>query len=110
MNYVHDLTSTRDFSENRSFNLPKFLQLIEHNIDTSYTSPEKEVVLTGDAETRKMKRYCIDYENDGNICDCCGCDINKKPWDFKKTSKLCDACEKFLERLCSGFWLINKGF
>ena len=54
MNYVHDLTSTRDFSENRSFNLPKFLQLIEHNIDTSYTSPEKEVVLTGDAETRKM--------------------------------------------------------
>lgn len=97
MQYIHDLTSTGDFSDNRSFNLPRFLRLTERVDGDRTTPPDKELVLTGDARTRQTKRYVLDYERDGNICDCCGRDINKKPWDFKKTSKLCDDCEVFLE-------------
>lgn len=100
MDFVHDLTADGDFSARQSFNLPRFLRNLENVRDedgVNHHNIYNELVLTGDAETRHMKRYCIDYEQDANMCDCCGCNINKKPWDFKKTTKLCDACEKFLE-------------
>lgn len=102
MDFVHDLTANGDFSARQSFNLPRFLRNIDVARDDDgarHHNIYDELVLTGDAHMRQTKRYCIDYEKDGNMCDCCGCNINKKPWDFKKTTKLCDACEKFLEMM-----------
>lgn len=102
MDFVHDLTADGDFSARQSFNLPRFLRNLENTRDddgANHDNIQNELVLTGDAQMRQTKRFCIDYEQDGNICDCCGRDINRKPWDFKKTTKLCDDCEKFLEMM-----------
>ena len=94
MNFIHDLTLGGDFSQKSSFSFPNFLR--RETIQSEETPPNEEVVYTGDAETRRMKKYIVDYETDKNICDCCGLPIDNIPWHFVLT-KLCKPCETFLE-------------
>ena len=90
---VHDLTSNRDFGRR-----PIRLGRITLNKDPEdLSSPYGEVVLTGTADDRELKRYCLDAETDcKNICDCCGRYIGNKPWDLIKYT-ICKQCEIALE-------------
>lgn len=49
----------------------------------------KELLFTGDCEERQIKRMAQMYDV-GGICECCGKDINARPW--KRVYSLCIEC------------------
>ena len=94
---VHDLTSNGDFR--RRIRVIGNITINKDPEDLS--SPYEEVVLTGTASDRDLKRYCLDAEGDcKSICDRCGRDIGNKPWDPVKYA-ICKSCESVLESMKS---------
>lgn len=98
---VHDLTADKDFQQNTDTYM--FLQIVRqiekiNSKSDDLTSPEQEIVLTGTAYDRELKRYTLDCQSDHrNMCDCCGASINMKPWDFESVKTLCPQCDAWLE-------------
>lgn len=91
---VHDLTANSDFSKHTRFG---FRFRLEDRNDS--TNPKDEVVYTGDALERENKRYCVDYNEDKTICDCCGGYIDKVPWHWNDENKtLCDICDSLFAK------------
>lgn len=92
---VHDLTANSDFSSHARFG---FGFRLEDRNDS--TDPKGEVVYTGSATERENKRFCVDYNEDKIICDCCGGHIDKIPWHWNDENKtLCDTCD----------YIVNQG-
>lgn len=97
---IHDLTAKNDFlkESNLSEQYHRYIEKIEEERD-NLTPPDNEIILTGTTSDRDLKRYVLDCENSQrNICDCCGRQINNKPWNFIKQKTLCSYCELRLER------------
>lgn len=91
---IHDLTANGDFTSGSrprlNFRLPD---------RSNEPRPEDELVFTGDALERESKRYCVDYNEDKTICDCCGGYIDKIPWHWNDVNKtICSICEKIFSK------------
>lgn len=72
---IHDLTANSDFERPiwLGLNLNSIVVSISsHERDSDLSEPYEEVVLTGSAEDRNLKRYILDYDDQKNMCDRCG--------------------------------------
>lgn len=60
-----------------------------------------EIIITGDASTREHKRFWRAADA-GDMCDCCGTDLNRKPWD--RHYCLCSKCMSGLDITVEKLW------
>lgn len=101
---IHDLTANSDFERPIwvGLNLNRIVvSMSSHERDSDLSEPYEEVVLTGSAEDRNLKRYILDYDDQKNMCDRCGAPIRIRPWDYGKYGGLCPKCTKDLEEYVS---------
>lgn len=61
----------------------------------------EEIIITGNASTRAHKKYWKAADA-GDMCDCCGTDLNKKPWD--RHYCLCSSCMDRLDVAVAKNW------
>ena len=116
---IHDITINNDFTERNNalnINIDNLLSVVSKSNFTEifltecelydrYNSPDKEldeIVLTGDAFRRSMKRYHLDtLEPVRNHCDRCGNEIDIKLWNLSLASNefaLCKNCSDYLDK------------
>lgn len=94
---VHDLTVDELFQDRDRYHFIGNVNEKLNRQDTHWDKSCDEIVLTGTAGERQVKRYIVDYESDDkNICDCCGGVIRTKPWDYENFQTLCPSCEEYL--------------
>lgn len=95
-----DLTEDRIFSHphlwgiRNTFRLRDLIKKNKYPWDSSTIcdnfKENKEIFFTGNKVERKTKVY-VDERDYGNLCDCCGKDLTKKPWE--KSDYLCLDCD-----------------
>lgn len=97
-----DLTEDRDFR--RKIDVTEISRAVmqtfgcrfpwQINNKVSNYTDERSLVFTGSKEDRKQKCRYKTFEN-GLMCERCGADLSKKPWNMKYT--LCMRCEKEMD-------------
>lgn len=60
-----------------------------------------EIIFTGNASQRDRKRFNKQIDS-GDMCDCCGADLTKKPWD--RHYCLCSSCMDNLGDTVRKYW------
>lgn len=95
---IQDLTAENDFSNksNRFGLLGNVVSRLRRDLDT--TSPENELVFTGDCHERDTKRFYVDSLTDRSLCDCCGGPLDLIPWHFNNFDKLCVTCNSYFTK------------
>ena len=91
------VTRTRNLMEEIKSTIQDLVEIIDDGDDTSSFREYEEVILTGDARTRKIKRNDLSF---GSIysgkCIICGSMYNYKPY-LMNHIEFCDECNRRVE-------------
>lgn len=91
------VTRIRNLMEEIKSTVQDLVEIIDDGDDTSSFREYEEVILTGDAKTRKYKRDNLSF---GSIysgkCIICGNEYNYKPY-LMNNIEFCEECNRYME-------------